>query len=283
MAASNLVSSRKPAHRASYAVIAVLAILVTATAVTVVLLFQRQWIGSQVLVCSTQPSSPPLLLAPPASPWQPPRTIGTDVLVVGSSVARGFNAEPLDQGWAFLVGARLCELHRLSLVNEAVSGHTVERTRATLAALLERHRPTNVIIGLSTANEGLDREPNFERASASASAFERDLYELAETIFAYPTVRLVVLGGVYPGNFYAAHHARALRELNGRMLARGGPYPVIDFLSAMDNGYGQWRAGEWDDEGHPNIVGHRRMAEAVDASTLAAFEPPATRRRRSTR
>ena len=37
----------------------------------------------------------------------------------------------------------------------------------------------------------------------------------------------------------------------------------IDFLSALDNGDGYWRDGEWADGGHPNDVGHAAMASAV--------------------
>ena len=197
------------------------------------------------------------------------------VMVVGSSVARGKNAYWLGfpflrNGWAFLLGRRLCESHGLQMVNAAVPGNTVSKTRSNIATLLAEHRPKAVVIGLSTANEGLSSSQDLEAANASAVAFEKALYALAGEIAAYPTVDLVVLGGVYPNNRYRDYHVEALRQLNDRMLVQSS-YPVIDFLVATDNGSGGWRENEWYDAGHPNSAGHRAMFEALDASTLARF------------
>ena len=40
--------------------------------------------------------------------------------------------------------------------------------------------------------------------------------------------------------------------------------PVLDFLSATDNGRGHWKKGIYQDAMHPNEKGHRLMFEAID-------------------
>jgi hypothetical protein len=40
--------------------------------------------------------------------------------------------------------------------------------------------------------------------------------------------------------------------------------PVLDWLAAVDNGQGDWKAGTSFDPAHPNTLGHRLMYEAID-------------------
>lgn len=198
-----------------------------------------------------------------------------DILLVGSSVASGRDALPADEnGWGALLAAELCRRYNLRVHNAATPGAMVAHARLELPALLEHFEPRGVIVGLSTANEGMASAATDGVASATAQRYEDVLYELADEIAAAPTVQLVVLGGVYPCNCYAAHHYMALRSLNARMLARQSNstgFPVIDFLGAMDDGHGNWRELEWYDAGHPNTLGHRRMFEAIDPTIFAAL------------
>ena len=45
--------------------------------------------------------------------------------------------------------------------------------------------------------------------------------------------------------------------------------PVLDWLAAVDDGQGAWKAGISFDPAHPNTIGHRLMYEAID---LRLFE-----------
>ena len=76
----------------------------------------------------------------------------------------------------------------------------------------------------------------------------------------------MVLGSVYPHNQYKEVHYELLMQLYSHQCQWG--FPVIDFLSATDDGCGRWREGMWKDSGHPNQTGHRAMFKAVDVGLL---------------
>ena len=76
------------------------------------------------------------------------------ILVLGDSLSAGYGLD-LEQGWVFLLGRRLAEggwPHQV--VNAGVSGDTTAGGLTRLPDLLERHRPSLVIIELG-ANDGL--------------------------------------------------------------------------------------------------------------------------------
>lgn len=198
---------------------------------------------------------------------------GSGALLIGSSVARGRDALPLSSsGWSSLLADELCARYGLRLVNEAVDSATVATTRGRVDALLQRHHPHTVVIGLSTGNEGLSRAATASVAEAIAEQYESDLMALAHHVAAFPSVSLVVLGGVYPSDQNQPHHLHALRSLNARLLASA--FPVIDFLRATDDGHGHWRANENSDGTHPNTLGHLIMFEAINVSIFKRQEAP---------
>lgn len=214
-----------------------------------------------------------------------------DVLVLGSSVARGHRESPgagitpscgggvaeRSQmcGWAGLLAGALSE-RGLCVATEAISGSSAASTGWVLQAALRRHCASCVVVfGLAPANEGLPYANNVT-AEAVGRRFLRDLRRIADEAAASPRVRAVVLAGVYPHGRYQPFHARVLHWVDEEM--RRWPHYVVDFLSAVDDGHGRWREGlsqATDGGSHPNAEGYRRMFEAFDVPRLAALAAPA--------
>ena len=132
-----------------------------------------------------------------------------------------------------------------------------------------RHAPCNLACdlaaGLSLANEGLRSSADPE---GLARSYEAALLALAAEAAAFASVRLVVLGGVYPHNRYTPAAVSALRASNARLLS-GSAYHVIDFLAATAASNGLWRDGFVFNAGHPNEVGHLAMSQAVPIDWFA--------------
>ena len=186
------------------------------------------------------------------------------VLIIGSSVARGVGA-PARHGWVYMLGQALAE-HSLSMNNMAVPGFTTNLTKRMLPFLLRAQRPRVVVIGLSLANEKLDDTKSLGEADALAHRYEAELLALADKVAASASRPRVLIGGLYPcGCYQRPFQVAALRSADER-LKRQRNYRYIDFLSATDNGRGQWRDGEFYDELHPNSAGHRAMFSAVNLS-----------------
>lgn len=193
----------------------------------------------------------------------PPTRSGKLVVVCGSSVALGRCAW-LRRGWACLLGRRLREAYGHQLVNVAVSGanagETVERFPHFVAPL----KPAFVIIGLAPGNEGLSFGP-LEKKEEYLRAYMagiRKLVDLARGIGAKP-----VVAGVYGNDNYGPEHYEVLKRAQSFTFSLG--VPVLEWLSAVDDGGGKWKQGISFDNSHPNTEGHRLMAEAVDISCFA--------------
>ena len=124
-----------------------------------------------------------LALALPALAWAAaPRT----VLVMGDSLSAAYNLAP-EQGWVALVGEKLAaEQPGWRVANASISGETTAGGASRIAAELQRHAPSVVVIELG-ANDGLRGLPlaqtraNLERMvraalhrPAAASRLARD-------------------------------------------------------------------------------------------------------------
>ncbi len=192
-----------------------------------------------------------------------PGAKGLKIVVIGSSVARGHKAWLLN-GWATQLGQTLQQTYSHHLVNVAEVGANVSRTIARFASAVASEKPDIVIIALSLGNEGLAHCLPHQRRVVQRR-FENGLQQLIKMtrkLGAYP-----ILGGVYPHGDYAIEQYELLQETHRRMLSWG--VPVLDWLAAVDNGQGAWKAGTFFDPAHPNTLGHRLMYEAID---LRLFE-----------
>ncbi|MDX2212304.1 MAG: DUF1796 family putative cysteine peptidase [Oculatellaceae cyanobacterium bins.114] len=185
---------------------------------------------------------------------------GLKIVVIGSSVALGCSAWLL-QGWAWHLGQALQQRYGHQLVNLSEIGTNVSTTIARFSQVVAPEKPDIVIIALSLGNEGLASSPPSQRR-AIQQHFENGLHQLVKMtreLGARP-----ILGGVYPNGGYLPEHYGLLRETHKCMLTWG--VPVLDWLSAVDDGQGRWKPGMWIDPAHPNTLGHRQMAEAIDLS-----------------
>ena len=185
---------------------------------------------------------------------------GLKIAVIGSSVAWGHKAWLL-VGWAGQLGRILHQKYGHQLVNVAEVGANVSRTIARFDAVVTPERPDLVIIALSLGNEGFAHCNDLDRRAVQRR-FESGLQQLVKMtrdIGARP-----IFGAVYPHNDYQPEHRVLLQDTHDRMLNWG--IPVLDWLAAVDDGQGRWRAGSSFDPAHPNTLGHQLMFEAIDLS-----------------
>ena len=204
-----------------------------------------------------------------------------NVFVFGSSVAVGVGATA-NQGYAFMLGEEIQEKFGQKLMNKAVSGSTtgptLSRVRQVLGAL--DYVPQVVILGLSTANEGLVGATTQAQADAVANQFEKGIETIINTTLAIG-VETVIVGSVYPQNNYNAMHYGVLKGVFNRALVRlpqlGIAYQkvvVADFLTTLDDGNGRWKDGIFRDAGHPNDAGHSLMLASLNQSFYQAVNLP---------
>lgn len=202
-------------------------------------------------------------IAEPAETPPYPEPKGLKIVVIGSSVAHGYKAWLLN-GWVAQLGQTLQQVYGHHLVNVAEVGTNVSSTIARFASVVRPEQPDVVIIALSLGNEGLASCPPHQQRAVQRR-FESGLQQLIKMtrkLGAYP-----ILGGVYPHGNYAIEQYELLQETHRRMLGWG--VPVLDWLAAVDDGQGAWKAGISFDPAHPNTIGHRLMYEAID---LRLFE-----------
>ncbi|OYE04271.1 DUF1796 family putative cysteine peptidase [Nostoc sp. 'Peltigera membranacea cyanobiont' 232] len=180
------------------------------------------------------------------------------IVVIGSSVALGHKAWFL-KGWVWLLAEALQQKYGRQLVNVSEVGANVSRTIARFGSVVTPEQPDIVIIALSLGNEGLAYCPPNERRTVQRR-FESGLQHLVKItrdIGAIP-----ILGGVYPNGDYSLEHYWLLRDTHKRMLS--WDVTVLDWLVAVDDGQGRWKAGISFDPAHPNTVGHSLMFQQID-------------------
>ncbi|MEH2203010.1 MAG: DUF1796 family putative cysteine peptidase [Nostoc sp.] len=183
---------------------------------------------------------------------------GLKIVVIGSSVALGHKAWFL-KGWVWLLAQALQQKYGHKLVNVSEVGANVSRTIARFPWFVTPEKPDIVIIALSLGNEGLAYCPLHERRAVQRR-FESGLQQLVKMtrdIGAIP-----ILGGVYPNGDYSLEHYSLIRDTHKRMLSWG--VTVLDWLAAVDDGQGRWKAGTSFDPAHPNTVGHSLMYQQID-------------------
>jgi lysophospholipase L1-like esterase len=183
---------------------------------------------------------------------------GLKIVVIGSSVALGHKAWFL-KGWVWLLAQALQQKYGHKLVNVSEVGANVSRTIARFPWFVTPEQPDIVIIALSLGNEGLADCPPDERRAVQRR-FEnglRQLMKMTRDIGAIP-----ILGAVYPNGDYSLEHYWLLRDTHNRMLSWG--VAVLDWLAAVDDGQGRWKAGTSFDPAHPNTVGHNLMYQQID-------------------
>jgi lysophospholipase L1-like esterase len=173
------------------------------------------------------------------------------VCVFGSSVALGSG---ISGSWAKLLADALSE--SCDVVNASQSGSD---TRCAISRInvVQKLKPDFVVLSLSLPNEDLN-------VSSFHSGITRLLKLMSETM---PSTR-VILCGCYPFNMCADHpRIRALFEQTVAMLksaATEHKAAFVDFFSSVHDGNGAWPKGAFEDDVHPNHLGHKLMFDAID-------------------
>ena len=138
-----------------------------------------------------------------------PASGGGTVLVMGDSLSAAYGLAP-QQGWVHLTGERLkAERPGWSVVNASISGETTAGGASRIAAELERHNPSVVVIELG-ANDGL-RGLGLEQTRAN---LERMVVAAKQA-----GARVLLLGMRIPPNYgpqYTARFERNYQELAER-------------------------------------------------------------------
>lgn len=186
------------------------------------------------------------------------------VVIIGSSVAEGFNAWR-KRGWAYLLGEALSNSYDVEVVNVSQSGANTAVTKERFESNVLPWNPDIVIIALSLGNEGLAHCPPNERRAAQFR-FEQGLLDLLRMVVKAGAAPM--LGGVYPNGDYIRETYDMLKETRHTMSTWG--VPVFDWLDALDDGCGRWKTGLFFDHAHPNSEGHRKMFECIN---LSLFDP----------
>ncbi len=195
---------------------------------------------------------------PVPKPLLPKSPQGLKVVVFGSSVALGCSAWLL-RGWAWRLEQALHQRYGHQLVNRSLLGANVSQAIANLPQVLEEERPDIVILALSLGNEGFAKAFHSHFKSIQHQ-FERGLHQLVRRVQEFGA--FPVLGSVYPHADYTPRHYPFLLETHERMLSWG--VPVLNWLTDLDNGQGQWKTGLSFDVAHPNTEGQRVMYEAIN-------------------
>jgi len=138
--------------------------------------------------------------------------------------------------------------------------------------------PGYVVIALSLGNEGIKRcAPGQEPRGCSSS---RTMADAVFQQFADGLQRLVqrarehkiepIIGLTYArGDFTEAEYSYT-RRMN--LLINSWDVPSINFLGAIDDGYGRWARGFFPEPIHPNAAGHTEMFHAVVPTLFDAIE-----------
>jgi len=183
----------------------------------------------------------------------PPRASGTAsvVLVVGDSLSAEYGL-PRGSGWVALLERRLAAQGiAAEVVNASVSGDTTAGGRNRLAALLQRHQPTHVVLELG-GNDALRGLP--------LTSTEANLVAMTRASRAVGA-RVVITGMQVPPN-YGRRYAEDFAALFGRVAQAEGAALVPFLLAGVADvpDAADWFQG---DRIHPNARAHPRILDNV--------------------
>jgi acyl-CoA thioesterase-1 len=173
------------------------------------------------------------------------------LLIVGDSLSAEYGLRR-GTGWVALLAQRLAgRKPPVDVINASVSGDTTSGGRARLAALLERHRPTHVVIELG-GNDALRGMP--------LRHTEENLVAMVQASRA-AGAKVMIVGMQVPPN-YGAAYTRDFAALFAR-VAQAQRTALVPFLLqgvADDPEPLRWFQA---DRIHPNEQAHPRILENV--------------------
>ena len=155
-----------------------------------------------------------LLMSATASAYSAPKT----VLVLGDSLSAEYGLAR-GAGWVALAGQKLKQNHiDAEVVNASVSGETTSGGRSRLPALLNKYKPSVVVIELG-ANDGLRGLP--------VAAAEANLRAMSEAA-AKADAKVMLIGMRMPPN-YGRDYADKFYAMYGK-LSQDIKAPLVPFM-----------------------------------------------------
>ncbi len=184
-----------------------------------------------------------------AASASPPRTL----LVLGDSLSAEYGLVR-GTGWVALLEQRLAstpDLKDVRIVNASVSGETTSGGRSRLPALLDKHRPTHVIIelGANDALRGLPLDTTRVNLSAMAQAAQQ------------AHAKTLLIGMQVPPN-YGSAYTRDFAAVF-QHVARQEKTALVPFLLAGVADASDARRLFQPDGLHPTAQAHPRILENV--------------------
>jgi len=199
------------------------------------------------------------------------------ILILGSSVAYGYGASAWSEdkhmplGWVNLLAESLAP-QGIAIHNKAIPGSGVSTWEQILLSTEQEAFDcmSVVVIGLSLGNELLHYCSNRAQQKMVSDHFVEGLGRMVSRLRQMmPRGCRLVLGGLYPHNFYSFDHLLVLRELETLISSWPEVDYMIDFLSSdAHDGFGHWNAHACSDCAHPNDYGHEMMFQQVNVSSL---------------
>ena len=170
------------------------------------------------------------------------------ILVLGDSLSAGYGLE-LSQAWPSLLARRLEDKgHRYRVQNASVTGETTQGAVARLPGLLQRHRPTVVIIELG-GNDGLRGFP-LETTRANLEGLVGQATASGAT---------VVLAEILLPPNYGATYTERFQALYGEVAAQHQALLVPFFMNGVALVEGMMQ----DDGVHPTAAGQPVLLDNV--------------------
>ncbi len=197
----------------------------------------------------------------------PPNSYTKKIVVFGSSVALGVGATN-NQGWAYKLSQALAS-RGFTYSNVSIGGNTTQNLIDRFYTDVAPEDPDLVIIGLSLGNEGLAESGDKE---ATYNTYVRNMRKLVN--MCRQQGYKVIVTGVYSRGNYTLTDYQYIRQADQEL--ENSDIPYINFLGAVDDGTGKWRAGMFSDALHPNDVGHEAMFRAFPLSMFDNLLSPST-------
>lgn len=190
------------------------------------------------------------------------------LLVIGSSVAEGYNADA-NFGWTAMLAKALTS-HGVQTNNRAVAGTNTEFWQEHLHDVLPNEELACidiVVLSLSMANEGLPGLHSDEDMDALTDKYLKGYHAIVQALRQHlvkPGARIIV-GCPYPNDDYKPCHLARLERVRDEINSWAEVDHAVDFLTPLVHaGAGRWCEGLASDAGHPNSEGHAQMFACVD-------------------
>jgi acyl-CoA thioesterase-1 len=176
----------------------------------------------------------------------------TVILVVGDSISSGYGLEDVNRGWVWLLQQRINQSNQIKpsyrVVNASIAGDTAIQGLKRLPRLLERHKPSLVVIELG-GNDGL--------RGLAISQIQKQLTDMI-VLSKKANARVILLGMKMPSN-YSANYTQAFEKMYAN-LAKQQRIALVPWLFRYIGADPIW----FQKDGiHPNEAAQVKLLDAV--------------------